>query len=116
MTDTISEAAMAKAVELLNAAYTAKGQTPSWKLPEDERHSTVLALSGFIQQASDAAKAACDPANPFRPENLREFILPEPVDPLVDALKELDFLNPEEIAPDLRAAFAKHGLSIVEVK
>ena len=47
------------------------------------------------------------------------FIIPEPVDPLVEAVRDcgyatLDAIEPEFVA-DLRTALAKRGLKLVEV-
>ena len=50
---------------------------------------------------------------------LTRFILPKPVDPLVEAVKDCGYATldaiEKEFADDLRAALAKRGLKLVEV-
>lgn len=80
----ISEAAKAKACELMNSAYAAEGGgTDLWTRPTDDGHHAVLAFARFIQQVSDAAKGCCQWFElPALNTRLAPFILPEPVDPL----------------------------------
>lgn len=48
--------------------------------------------------------------------NLSRFILPKPVDPLVEAMNELEWCNTDQLANDLRKAIAARGLKIVEAE
>lgn len=47
--------------------------------------------------------------------HLAEIITPKPVDPLVEAMDELEWCNPEALASDLRKALADRGLEIREI-
>jgi hypothetical protein len=90
----ISEAATAKARELCQFD-----------------HADQNRVARFIQQVSDAAKEY-DGLTGLAP-----FILPEPVDPALDALIE-DLrgcvADPERFAADMLRNLAKRGLKIVE--
>lgn len=74
----------------------------------------------LVQQVSDAAKVArmaiAASERDVAVELLAPFILPEPVDPLVEALKVLDATTDsyESEATIIRAELAKRGLKIVE--
>lgn len=85
-----------------------------------EAHDATLAeFEAFKREVSDAVEfdkanyeGLCFP-------RLSRFILPKPVDPLVEAVRDcgyatLDAIEPEFVA-DLRAALAKRGLKLVEV-
>lgn len=115
----VSEAAKAKACELINAGITFE-QFLVWNVENiDERNSLALSFARFIQEVSDAAKAARDNHWDYIPtlNKLETFILPEPVDPLYEALfavVELGRYDTREQTELLRAELAKRGLKIVE--
>lgn len=91
--------------------------------PENE--ALCLAIErheAFRKEVSDAVEAAKRVYGGHLEafDQLERFILPKPVDPLVEALQAVDeFASPtwvERIAPQLRAALAARGLKIVEDK
>ena len=83
-----------------------------------EAHARVIAeFEAFKREVSDAVEfdkanyeGLCFP-------RLSRFILPKPVDPLVEAVKDCGYATldaiEKEFADDLRAALAKRGGSIV---
>lgn len=85
-----------------------------------EAHARVIAeFEAFKREVSDAVE---DYYGEYRKDLmhplLSRFILPKPVDPLAEAVKDcgyatLDAIEPE-FAADLRAALAKRGLKLVE--
>lgn len=93
-----------------------------------DRWSELRTLAGdsdiagrrLVQQVSDAAKAVVKD-NEFCPtecgadiaSHLTPFMLSEPADPLVEALRA-SVADPEQFAAKLRDNLAKHGLKIVE--
>ena len=108
----VSEAAKARALEML------------WRegVPQTKEYVQTtygfLALARFIQEVSDALKAV-NAANTGigikLPESLAPFILPEPVDPLVEAMRDCGWNSDAEAdAGALREVLAKRGLKIVE--
>ena len=73
----------------------------------------------FKREVSDAIQSCM--LGPVAEERLSPFILPKPVDPLVDAIQEADevetgWARASDYAEHLRAALAKRGLKIVEVE
>lgn len=113
----ISEAAKAKAYSLLLAQYETRQFAP----PSRDTHEASAggrAFACFIQEVSDAAKAATRNAAKYpdiAEEHLAPFILPEPVDPLIEAYQAA-------YVPDaagstmarLQTELAKRGFKIVE--
>ena len=88
-----------------------------------EAHARVIAeFEAFKREVSDAvngfARYCTVTDTPF-PTDLSRFILPAPVDPLVEAVKDCGYATldaiEKEFADDLRAALAKRGLKLVEV-
>lgn len=95
----ISEAARTRAYEITSS-------------PGGRGLSLVENLARFIQEVSDAAKDANETGV------LDRFILPEPVDPLVEAIgtalgQMRGIYGKEDLAPLVREALAKRGLKIV---
>ena len=72
----------------------------------------------FKRDVSDAIQSCM--LGPVAEERLSPFILPKPVDPLVEALCEVRdspcIRDTAEIANDLRAALAKRGLEVREIE
>lgn len=98
----ISEAAKARWVELVHAANC----------------DPFLAAHRLVQEVSDTAKAAVSLTSEPRMalcDRLAPFILPEPVDPLVEALRA-SVADPEQFAAKLRDNLAKRGLKIVKAE
>lgn len=126
MSDTvISEAAKAKACDLTNAMRAQRGDRAIWE-PRDfgpDGHSPLSAFARFIQEVSDAAKATVplletwvgnsDEAGARAADALRPFILPEPVDPVKEALAETYGGAAPEFVSAFHVALAKRGLKIV---
>jgi hypothetical protein len=117
----ISEAAKAKARDLMVEARNT-GYASAWTVGQCEASApdSFKALARYIQQVSDAANAVlCALGEPksYHEAHLAPFILPDPVDPLVEAL-ELSHVHysSEENAAALRAELAKRGLEIREVQ
>ena len=86
-----------------------------------EAHARVIAeFEAFRREVSDAVE---DYYGEYRRDRmhplLSRFILPAPVDPLVEAVKDCGYATldaiEKEFADDLRAALAKRGLKLVEV-
>ena len=114
----VSEAAKARAAELMNAVSQSGVQhwdigsvSDALNRPPDV-YPSVTAFARFIQDVSDAAKevVACD-GDQFG--DLAHFILPEPVDPLAEALRELGEEYPEKTAERLSRLLARRNLKIV---
>jgi hypothetical protein len=84
-----------------------------------EAHDATLAeFEAFRRKVSDKAEVV-KKLHPTAACYLGDLILPKPVDPLVEAVRDcgyatLDAIEPEFVA-DLRAALAKRGLKLVEV-
>lgn len=75
------------------------------------------AFARFIREVSDAARTAtaADTDSRERERLLAPFILPDPVDPLEEALEATCILsNPARRAGAIRSELAKHGLKIVK--
>lgn len=76
----------------------------------------------FRQEVSDAVEALLadtvwsDTERRMIAPYVSRFISKPPVDPLVEALKELDWCAPEKASDLLRQALAARGLKIVEVE
>lgn len=74
----------------------------------------------FKREVSDAVDAYLAHMSPWPDNSLRRFILPKPVDPLVEAIDDLKDGRAggttESYAACLRAALAKRGLEIREVE
>lgn len=97
-----SEAAKAKADEL-------------WQRGSDAGWTPGDTIARFIQQVSDAAKRVANTHGEGEvPDALAPFILPEPVDPLVEWFCTEATMTAPECAADLRDFLAKRGLKIVE--
>jgi len=83
-----------------------------------EAHDATLAeFEAFRRKVSDKAEVV-KKLHPTAACYLGDLILPKPVDPLVEAVRDcgyatLDAIEPEFVA-DLRAALAKRGLKLVE--
>ncbi len=84
-----------------------------------EAHARTLdAFEAFKREVSDAVEeiakvwGTADPAWGY----LRRFILPKPVDPLVEAMLECGFGDSSNAADDIRAALAARGLEIREIE
>ncbi len=84
-----------------------------------EAHDATLAeFEAFRRKVSDKAEVV-KKLHPTAACYLGDLILPKPVDPLVEAVRDcgyatLDAIEPEFVA-DLRTAIAKRGLKLVEV-
>ena len=84
-----------------------------------EAHDATLAeFEAFRRKVSDKAEVV-KKLHPTAACYLGDLILPKPVDPLVEAVRDcgyatLDAIEPEFVA-DLRTALAKRGLKLVEV-
>ena len=84
-----------------------------------EAHDATLAeFEAFRRKVSDKAEVV-KKLHPTAACYLGDLILPKPVDPLVEAVRDcgyatLDAIEPEFVA-DLRAALAKRGLKPLEV-
>jgi len=109
----ISEEAKAKANELASAMAMTRGkymvQVSDW----------MLAFEHFIQTTSDVAKEVSGACSPFDDRQfIKSLILPEPKDPLVDALLEIDLVQggPEAEAKHLRMVLARRGLQITPIE
>lgn len=117
-----SEAAKAKACELLGVDPMEPTDFNQWR--DGCYAHAARTLARFIQQANDAAKEVSSRFDDSLPRhkwevrtNLAPFILPEPVDPLVEAMDEvLNLSNPQVAATNLRLALAKRDLKIVEAR
>ncbi len=120
----ISEAAKARADAMLKEADT-RGDIP----PRPVAYWITETLARYIQQVSDEAAGIVDLYGRMYGENergqivaraLAPFILPEPVDPLEEALRAMwadrGWNWPISKIADLRAELAKRGLKIVETK
>ena len=87
----------------------------------EARDATLAEFEAFKREVSDAVRQyereLDGGAGDFT--KLRRFILPAPVDPLVEAVKDCGYATldaiEKEFADDLRAALAKRGLKLVEV-
>lgn len=87
MTKEISEAAYIKAHD---AAYDDQLDAPVAQKVQDMKDSYIgTAFARFIQEVSDAVKRAKGNRSPEADEILAPFILPEPVDPLLEELPAL---------------------------
>lgn len=93
---------------------------------DDDFDMTVLARvlrehAEFRQQVSDAVEGMFNGFNDaycpwtFMHQKLDRFIAPK-VDPLVEAMDELEWCNPDALASDLRKALSARGLEIREVQ
>ena len=72
-------------------------------------------FEAFKREVSDAIQSCM--LGPVAEERLSPFILPKPVDPLVDAIQEADevetgWSRASDYAEHLRAALAKSGLEV----
>lgn len=79
-------------------------------------HEVEVAVATLLQEVSDAAKeVSCNWAIPNGlQERLAPFILPEPVDPLMDFLEAQGFKRYEGDTKVVHKELAKRGLKIVE--
>ena len=78
-------------------------------------------FEAFKRDVSDAVEDYCGYVPPDCPSHpITRFILPKPVDPLVEALNEAllseQDMGAQEMADNFRAALAKRGLQISEVQ
>lgn len=113
----VSEAAKLKAKELVGAEH-------KMLLGVDPGVSAMAALARYVHQASDAAKAVrtyvhSDFTDHPSLDLLAPFILPDPVDALVEVLRFEEseiHASYEKRAAFIRAELAKHGLQIVPVQ
>ena len=108
------DAAIERALELAFTGTTLADVKRHWP-----GHTAHIEFARYIQQVSDAIKAASnhEEVPGFVPPSLAPFILPDPVDPLVDALKcAVDFRCDEVMAGNFREQLAKRGLKIVEAQ
>ena len=85
-----------------------------------EAHDATLAeFEAFKRKVSDAVEwfwNYCHTTNTPFPADLDRFILPKPVDPLVEAIREASVSDADSgDAERLRAALAKRGLKLMEV-
>ena len=91
-----------------------------------EAHARVIAeFEAFKREVSDSVEHYLDqwrysiPSREVFACQFGSFILPKPVDPLVEAVKDCGYATldaiEKEFADDLRAALAKRGLKLVEV-
>lgn len=73
----------------------------------------LKAHEAYKQEVSDAVESYFRVVP--RPRDILErFIIPKPVDPLVEAMVECGFGDSSNAADDIRAALAKRGFKIVE--
>ena len=91
-----------------------------------EAHDATLAeFEAFKREVSDSVEHYLDqwrysiPSREVFAGQFGSFILPKPVDPLVEAVKDCGYATldaiEKEFADDLRAALAARGLKLVEV-
>ena len=85
-----------------------------------EAHDATLAeFEAFKRKVSDAVEGFwnyCHTTNTPFPADLDRFIIPKPVDPLVEALDEAwDAVGRPAQADRLRAALAKRGLEVRKI-
>ena len=131
---TIEERALALVNEVAGFDYLIAGD-----VMDDDRDYMLKALcraletldaeraahAQFRQEVSDSVEHYLDQWRNSTPSRevfacqFGSFIIPEPVDPLVEAVRDcgyatLDAIEPEFVA-DLRTALAKRGLKLVEV-
>jgi hypothetical protein len=120
-----------RAVLLLNEAAESLGSTSRWCSRTGspsvealcralEAHDATLAeFEAFKREVSDAVNGFeryCTVTDTPFPADLFRFIIPKPVDPLVDAIREASVSDADSRdAERLRAALAKRGLKLVEV-
>lgn len=123
-----------KALALVNEIAATRGTSwPCVDRANDSRWEALCRLieqhEAFRQEVSDAAELAragtveCGHSETWWAlEPLDRFILPKPVDPLVEAMRDACGAQgmetkhtPVELTEHLRAALAKRGLQIVDV-
>jgi len=116
----ISEAAKVKACELANVARVGQyGSTAfNWR-DMATNDPEIVAFARYIQDVSDAAKAVLsglgEPLS-YHEAHLAPFILADPVDPLEQAMRALEWCNTDMLAADLRTELTARGLKIVPVQ
>lgn len=64
----------------------------------------------FKREVSDAIQSCM--LGPVAEERLSPFILPKPVDPLVEVMQDCGFIDIGTAVDDIRAALAKRGLEV----
>ncbi len=76
--------------------------------------ATLTEFEAFRRDASDEIERCI--LGDFAKERLSRLIIPKPVDPLVEAIREASVSDADDGDADrLRAALAKRGLKLVEV-
>ena len=111
-----------RALALVNAVQELRGHPPLARFRSDTTMAEALMQSikahdAFKQEVSDAVNGFeryCTVTDTPFPTDLSRFILPKPVDPLVEAICEASVSDADDgDASRLRAALAKRGGRIV---
>ena len=111
-----------RALALVNAVQELRGHPPLARFRSDTTMAEALMQSikahdAFKQEVSDAVNGFeryCTVTDTPFPTDLSRFILPKPVDPLVEAIREASVSDADDgDASRLRAALAKRGGRIV---
>jgi len=116
-----------KAAELVNAVAAEQKHTTNWK-PSDANdvggYESVIALARYIREVSDAVKAlneavASAKCRASHWERSNAFILPDPVDPLVEAvnhgLDHMGALTEAQVAHRIQQHLTAAGYEIRKV-
>ena len=108
-----------KALALLNERHSPY-QYEAGDHPVRILASTIEQHEAFKREVSDAVEAYLAHMSPWPDNSLRRFILPKPVDPLVEAWLDAFPGNHREDSVEecekLRAALAKRGLEVREIE
>ena len=100
----------------LTAGMTEAQWRAAWNTRASEANDATLAeFEAFRRKVSDKAEVV-KKLHPTAACYLGDLILPKPVDPLVEAIREASVSDADDgDASRLRAALAKRGLKLVEV-
>lgn len=110
-----------KALALLNeCGWGGAHLKRAWNPRYEALCRAVEQHEAFKREVSEAVERVLDESGEhipiaFKPK-LASFILPKPVDPLVEVCREIGLGSSKTAAEELRAALAKHGLKLERIE